>query len=184
MWSPDAPAMDMRHYDTRPHGLEAVYEDVQPGFSTSQGVARTSELTLFATAAVPSKVETAKMARAGAEPPLLVCSPQYLHSARAFGVWGLEDRSTPVKRTIEERLAATLDFYLKQVDQHNWYGFWDYGDVMHSYDNERHVWRYDLGWDGLGQHRAGNGHVALVQLPANGARRRFPHGRSDDAAHQ
>jgi PcRGLX-like protein C-terminal alpha/alpha toroid domain/PcRGLX-like protein central beta sandwich domain len=150
MWSPEAPSMDMRHYDTRAHGLEAVYEDVQPGFSTPHGVARTSELTLFATAAVPSKEETAKMARAGVEPPLLVCTPQYLHSARAFGVWGLEDRSTPVKRAIEDRLAATLDFYLKQTDQHNWYGFWDYGDVMHSYDNERHVWRYDLGgmaWD-------------------------------------
>ena len=150
IWSPEAPGMDMRHYDTRPHGLDAVYEDVQPGFSTAHGVARTSELTLFATGAVPSKEETAKMARAGAEPPLLVCSPQYLHSARAFGVWGLEDRSTPVKRAIEDRLAATLDFYLKQIDQHNWYGFWDYGDVMHSYDNERHVWRYDLGgmaWD-------------------------------------
>jgi hypothetical protein len=150
MWSPEAPGMDVRHYDTRAHGLEAVYEDVQPGFSTAHGVARTSELTLFATAAVPSKEETAKIARAGAEPPLLLCAPQYLHSARAFGVWGLEDRSTPVKRAIEERLAATLDFYLKQVDQRNWYGFWDYGDVMHSYDNERHVWRYDLGgmaWD-------------------------------------
>jgi len=142
--------MDMRHYDTRPHGLEAVYEDVQPGFSTAHGVARTSELTLFATAAVPSKEETAKMARSGAEPPLLVCAPQHLHLARAFGVWGLEDRSTPVKRAIEERLAGTLDFYSKQIDQRNWYGFWDYGDVMHSYDNERHVWRYDLGgmaWD-------------------------------------
>ena len=33
-------------------------------------------------------------------------------SALAFGVWGPEDRSTPVKRAIEERLAATLDFYL------------------------------------------------------------------------
>ncbi|MBN2180814.1 MAG: hypothetical protein JW715_02780, partial [Sedimentisphaerales bacterium] len=35
-------------------------------------------------------------------------------------------------------------------EQFNWYGFWDYGDVMHSYDNLRHVWRYDLGgmaWD-------------------------------------
>ena len=150
MWSPEAAGMDMRHYDTRAHGLEAVYEDVQPGFSTAHGVARTSELTLFATAAVPTKEETAKMARGGAEPPLLVCTPQYLHSARAFGVWGLVDRSTTVKRAIEDRLAATLDFYLKQTDQHNWYGFWDYGDVMHSYDNERHVWRYDLGgmaWD-------------------------------------
>jgi len=36
------------------------------------------------------------------------------------------------------------------VDQRNWYGFWDFGDVMHSYDSARHVWNYDLGgmaWD-------------------------------------
>jgi hypothetical protein len=39
---------------------------------------------------------------------------------------------------------------VKQVEQHHWYGFWDFGDVMHSYDADRHVWRYDLGgmaWD-------------------------------------
>jgi hypothetical protein len=150
MWSPEAPAMDMRHYDIRAHGLEAVYEDVQPGFSTAHGMGRTSEITLFATAAVPTKEQTVRMAATGAERSLLVCSPQYLNSVRAFGVWGLEDRSTPVKRAIEEKLTSTLDFYLKQPDQRNWYGFWDYGDVMHSYDNTRHVWRYDLGgmaWD-------------------------------------
>src|SRR6185312_5354877 len=55
LWSPDAPAMDLRHYDIKAHGLDAVYEDVQPGFSTATGVARTSELTLFATAGVPSR---------------------------------------------------------------------------------------------------------------------------------
>jgi len=145
LWSPDAPGMDLRHYDTKAHGLEAVYEDVQPGFSTAHGVARTSELTLFPTAGVPTKDETVKLAAMGAAPPLLVCTPQYLHSAQAFGHWGLEDRSTPVKAAIEQRLDATLNFYLTQPDQHRWYGFWDFGDVMHSYDDERHVWRYDLG---------------------------------------
>ena len=150
LWSPDAAAMDMRHYDTRPHGLDAVYEDVQPGFSTATGVARTSELTLFPSAAVPSKDDSVKMAQIGAAPPLFVCTPQYLHAARAFGDWGLDDRSTPVKTAIEQRLQTTLDFYVKQPAQHNWYGFWDFGDVMHSYDDERHTWRYDLGgmaWD-------------------------------------
>jgi hypothetical protein len=150
MWSPDAPAMDMRHYDTRAHGLEAVYEDVQPGFSTPLGVGRTSELTLYPTAGVPSKADTAKLAEAGARPAVLVCPPSYLHDAQAFGIWGLEDRSTPVKRAIEEHLDTTINYYLKQVDQRNWYGFWDFGDVMHSYDTVRHVWRYDLGgmaWD-------------------------------------
>jgi len=150
MWSPEAPAMDMRHYDTRAHGLQAVYEDVQDGLSSATGVARTSELTLFATDSVPSKDTTARMARMGAAPPVIVCTPQALHAAQAFGVWGLEDRSTPAKRAIEEKLDATLNYYLTQPDQRRWYGFWDFGDVMHSYDNERHVWRYDLGgmaWD-------------------------------------
>ncbi|MDO8543239.1 MAG: Tat pathway signal sequence domain protein [Opitutaceae bacterium] len=150
LWSPDAPAMDMRHYDTRPHGLEAVYEDVQPGFSTAHGVARTSELTLFPSADVPSREATVALAQTGAQPPRLVCPPDYYHAASAFGPWGLPDRSTAVKKAIEDRLDATLNFYLQQPEQHRWYGFWDFGDVMHSYDNERHVWRYDLGgmaWD-------------------------------------
>jgi hypothetical protein len=37
-----------------------------------------------------------------------------------------------------------------QIEQRRWYGFWDYGDLMHSYDVDRHVWRYDIGgfaWD-------------------------------------
>src|SRR5690606_22547620 len=35
-------------------------------------------------------------------------------------------------------------------EQRRWYGFWDYGDVMHTYDADRHTWRYDVGgyaWD-------------------------------------
>ena len=150
MWSPDAPAMDLRHYDTVAHGLEEVYEDVQEGFSTPNGIARTSELTLFPTTGVPAKQETVAYAKTAAQPPLLVCTPQYLNSVRAFGYWGVEDRTTAARREIEDRLDATLTTYLNAVDQYNWYGFWDYGDVMHSYDNIRHVWRYDLGgmaWD-------------------------------------
>ena len=43
-----------------------------------------------------------------------------------------------------------FDFYRGQQDQHGWYGFWNYGDVMHTYDFDRHEWRYDVGgfaWD-------------------------------------
>ena len=43
-----------------------------------------------------------------------------------------------------------FDFYRGQQDQHGWYGFWNYGDVMHTYDFDRHEWRYDIGgfaWD-------------------------------------
>jgi hypothetical protein len=90
------------------------------------------------------------MARIGAEPPLLTARPSYLHAVRAFGIWSLPDSSTPFKRAVEEQLAGTLAFYQRQVEQHRWYGFWDFGDFMHSYDRERHVWNYDLGgmaWD-------------------------------------
>ena len=89
--------MDLRHYDIVAHGLEEVYEDVQEGFSTANGIARTSELTLFPTTGVPSKEETAAYAKTAARPPLLVCTPQYLNSVRAFGYWGVEDRSTPAR---------------------------------------------------------------------------------------
>ena len=150
MWSPDAPAMDMRHYDTKPHGLEAAYEDVQPGMWTATGVARTSELTLFATPDVPAKIATAQYAAQGATPPLLVATPEYLHAAGVFGPWSLKDTSTTYKQTIEDRLDSVLNYYLKEVDQAKWYGFWYFGNVMHSYDVLRHVWRYDLGgmaWD-------------------------------------
>ena len=36
-------------------------------------------------------------------------------------------------------------FYVDEVKRRRWYGFWDYGDVMHTYDPVRHCWRYDVG---------------------------------------
>jgi hypothetical protein len=150
LWSPDVEPMDLRHYDTRAHGLTAVYEDVQPGLSTPHGVARTSELTLFATSTVPTREDTVKLAQLGAQLPVIACTPQYLHSVRALGLWSLPDKGTPFKKAVEEQLESTLEFYLKSVEQQHWYGFWDFGDVMHSYDASRHVWNYDLGgmaWD-------------------------------------
>ena len=145
LWSPDGPAMDMRHYDTVGHDLDASYEDWQPGFSTPYGVARTSELTLFPSGSVPTHEQSSAQARASGEPPLLVASPEHYHSVRAFGIWSLPDRSTPGKRWIEEQLDRGLAFYRKEVEQRRWYGFWNYGDVMHAYDPVRHAWRYDIG---------------------------------------
>jgi len=150
LWSPDAPAMDLRHYDTRAHGLESSYEDVQPGFSTPHGVARTSELMLFPCAATPSKQETGRQVAMSVAPPVLTPAPEHLHSTGVFGVWSLPDRSTPAKSALEDQLDAAFAVYHKEVDQRHWYGFWNFGDVMHQYDGPRHEWRYDIGgfaWD-------------------------------------
>jgi hypothetical protein len=150
LWSPYTESMDMRHYDTVGHGLAAVYEDVQPGLSTPYGIARTSELMLFPGADVPSSEVMSNQALIASQPPLLTATPEYLHSAKIFGVWSLPDRSTPGKRWIESQLDTAINFYKKEIDQRNWYGFWNYGDVMHTYDDVRHTWRYDVGgyaWD-------------------------------------
>jgi hypothetical protein len=162
LWSPEAPAMDLRFYhdglgmdsyEKQTHGgLEITYEDYEPGYGTPHGIARTNEMMLWALAATPAREELVKMADAVAVPPLLACTPEHLHFTQVFGgaIWSLPDRSTPAKQKLEELLDSKIAYYHKQIEEHRWYGFWDHGDVMHTYDAARHVWRYDVGgyaWD-------------------------------------
>lgn len=150
LWSPDAEPMDLRHYDNVPHGLNASYEDVQEGMSTPYGIARTTTLTLIPQGGYSGKKAFADCARQLSMPGVLMPTPDYLHDQQAFGIWSLPDRTTPFRTRVEDRLDAYIDFYRKAIEQNKWYGFWDYGDVMHAYDPVRHTWRYDVGgfaWD-------------------------------------
>ena len=152
LWSPEAEAMDMRHYDTLAwgHNLEASYEDVQPGLSLATGVGRTTEILLYASTKVPSYETLNKIVQQGNQPPLLTVSPEYIHSIPVFGVWSLPDRSTKGKRWIEDQLDNAFKYYQLEVEQRHWYGFWNFGDVQHGYDHQRHTWKYDIGgfaWD-------------------------------------
>ena len=157
--APDAAPMDLRFYhdglgqddfETQLEGLEITYEDYEPGFGDAHGIARTHELTLFAYAATPAIEQVAAEIAVLQNPPLLQATPAQLRAAGVFGDWSLVDRSTPLRAEIEDSIEFLLAFYLGQVDQRRWYGFWNYGDVMHAYDADRHVWRYDVGgyaWD-------------------------------------
>ncbi len=161
MWSPSAPAMDLRFYhdgmgqDTYEKqtrgGMEITYEDYEKDWGSATGIARTSEITLWAVAATPAREEIVKLADIVRTPPQLAATPEYLVTTKVFGgLWSLPDRSTPAKVAIEDRLDWQFDFYKRQQEQRRWYGFWNYGDVMHTYDASRHVWRYDVGgfaWD-------------------------------------
>ncbi|MFG6458352.1 Tat pathway signal sequence domain protein [Roseateles sp. BYS96W] len=159
LYSPSAPAMDMRSYrspgDMDTHekqieGLNITYEDYEPGWDTSVGVARTSELQLWVLGATPSHQVFSDMAGQVATPARPVLTPQRLHACGVFGDWDPVDTGTPARKLIEDRLSLQLDQYLREVEQHRWYGFWNYGDVMHTYDADRHMWRYDIGgyaWD-------------------------------------
>ena len=145
-WSPEAEAMDLRHYDTIPHGLQISYEDWKPGWATPLGVANTSELTLWAFDAIPSHENLLEMAELTNAAPMLVCTPEYYHEQQAFGsLWGLPDRSTPTLAWLEDQVSGLVDYYRDQVEERSWYGFWDFGDWMHNYDYGRHEWRYDIG---------------------------------------
>ncbi len=155
MWSPDAPAMDLRFYhdgmgmDTHAEELQALditYEDYEKGFGTPVGVARSSEITLWALGATPARERLVQMAAAVQTPPQLVAAPAHILATRVFGnLWSLPDRSTPARATLEDQLDGRFDFYRNEVDQRRWYGFWDYGDIRHTYDTDRHEWRYDVG---------------------------------------
>lgn len=159
--SPDAPAMDLRFYhdgmgqDTYEKqyegGLEITYEDYEGGWGSAHGIARSSEITLWALAATPSRERLVELADAVRAPAQLVAAPAQFLAARVFGaMWTLPDRATPARAAIEDRLDFQFAYYRKQVEQRHWYGFWNYGDVMHTYDADRHVWRYDVGgfaWD-------------------------------------
>ena len=161
MWAPHAEPMDLRPYhdgmgqDTYDKqyngGLDITYEDYEPGFDTPFGVARTSELYFWALEATPSREQLVELTGAVRQPPVLTTTPQYLRACNVFGdIWTPTERSTPAQAAIEERLDWLFNFYQDQQEQRRWYGFWNYGDVMHTYDRDRHEWRYDVGgyaWD-------------------------------------
>lgn len=152
--------MDLRFYhdglgqethEQELEGLEITYEDYEKGFGTPVGIARSSEITLWALSATPTRERLVQMAAAVQTPPQLAASPQRYLSAGVFGkLWSLPDRSTPTRVKIEDKLDFLFGFYAKEVEQRHWYGFWDYGDIRHTYDADRHEWRYDVGgyaWD-------------------------------------
>ncbi|MFF8536875.1 Tat pathway signal sequence domain protein [Streptomyces sp. NPDC015532] len=161
LWSPEAQPMDLRFYhdgmgqDTyaeQLEGLNITYEDYEPGFGTPYGIARTSELLFWANESTPTPERLAEQVDAVRVLPQLAAPPKQLIKAQVFGpgLYSEPDRSTPAKAKIEDHLDFLFTYYKDQVEMRRWYGFWDYGDIMHSYDPVRHQWRYDVGgyaWD-------------------------------------
>jgi hypothetical protein len=160
IYSPDAAPLDLRGYhdglgqDTYTKQLDALeitYEDYEPDFDTPYGIARTNEVYLFAFEETPSSDHLADLGDYVNEPPVLVAEPAYIKKTKALGsYWGLPDTSNAQKAEIEKKLDFLVKHYQKEVEQRRWYGFLDYGDFMHTYDVDRHQWRYDIGgyaWD-------------------------------------
>ncbi|MBP5184333.1 MAG: hypothetical protein J6113_04410 [Lachnospiraceae bacterium] len=150
LWSPSARPYDFRHYADR--GYNSVcYEGYDYKGADPYGIACTNEfnIKLVDTHCV-SDEELLQFAQDCNTTTLYVGDPEYYHSLRAFGYWSLVKNETEMQRRLERDLEKAFEFYKNEVAQRRWYGMFNYGDFMHTYDNERHNWRYDVGgyaWD-------------------------------------
>ena len=143
-YSPEAKSFDFRHYDTRSYQMTS-YEGF-PWFGASpEGIAVTRECTLSVCSSLTAKDELNTFANRVNKPPVYVESPIAYHEKRAFGYWSLSERKTESEAFLENQLDQLFDFYKNEIEARKWYGLFDYGDVMHTYDPIRHCWRYDMG---------------------------------------
>lgn len=149
-WSPTAMSMDFRHYANRGYN-QVCYEGYDYKGATPDGIACTNECTIsFPKTLIPTDAEVLQFAEQANKPPVYVGSPEFYHERKAFGYWSLPSKNTEMECWLEEQLEKAFAFYKEEVEQRGWYGMFNYGDVMHTYDGVRHQWKYDIGgyaWD-------------------------------------
>lgn len=144
-WSPEVEAMDFRHYDTVGHE-GSYYEGFNEVKSTPYSIANTSELMLYGfNGTMPEDSELDEWVQRTNKPSLLIATPEYYHQLKAFGTWSLVNKATPLTTWLENQIDNAIEFYKKEIETRGWYGYFNYGDVMHTYDKVRHCWRYDMG---------------------------------------
>lgn len=149
-WSPQAEPMDYRHYAERGYN-QVYYEGYDYKGGQPQGVGNTNYATIaLSPELIPADEVLDDLAARVQQPLVYVGSPEFYHENRVFGFWSLPSRETELENWLEEQLEQLFAFYRDEVEQRNWYGFYNYGDFMHSYDALRHCWKYDMGgygWD-------------------------------------
>lgn len=145
LWPTEGEAADLRHYDTKAHA-GAYYEGFDEILSTPYGTSNTNEIFLTPyTEGIPTDQELDVFTNTVKKLPVMVCSPEHYRNTGAFGVWGLPNRESKEAMWFEQQLDNAIEYYKNEVEQRKWYGFFNYGDFMHTYDDGRSCWRYDMG---------------------------------------
>ncbi|KAJ5370737.1 uncharacterized protein N7496_006829 [Penicillium cataractarum] len=154
--SPYHDGLDLDTYEKQLQALDVTYEDFEPGFVSANGIGRTNQLFLRPFLHTPSNEDFSSFSSLVRESPRLIATAEHMQSSGAFaGCWAPDSQTLGLKPSrqqaeIEGKLSLLFNYYHGQVEQHRWYGFWDHGDVQHTYDPYRHAWRYDVGgfaWD-------------------------------------
>jgi len=140
LWSRYAEPMDFRAYDRKSHTF--AYGGIN---NHPEGIANTNEIYLSLFGEMPGKQAIIDFAADVQSETLLVAEPSVYAETKALGsYWAGTDEKYRVP-AYEKVLREMQEFYIQEIERRKWYGFWDYGDVMHSYDPVRHCWRYDVG---------------------------------------
>lgn len=149
-YSPEAESYDFRHYAKRGYN-QVCYEGYDYKGADPVGIACTSECAIgFDDKLIMDDHILTEFIDRIDHPQVYVADPLFYHEKRAFGYWSLVHKETEVESWIEDQLDRAFSFYQKEVDSRNWYGLFNYGDFMHTYDKVRHQWKYDVGgyaWD-------------------------------------
>ena len=114
------------------------------------GIAVTCRASVCCQAGYCTDEELALRSQAVRRPAVYFAEPEYYHRHRAFGFWSLPKEDSEVQQWTEAQLKKAFDFYEAEINARSWYGLFNYGDLMHTYDANRHMWRWDVGgyaWD-------------------------------------
>ena len=148
-YSPMAEPFDFRHYDKRSYPM-GNYEGFDYTRPDPNGIAVTCRMAVRAQQGYAADEALRQCSDAVRRPAVYVADPEYYHEHRAFGYWSLPGRESEVQHWCEEQAEKAVAFYEAEVEARSWYGLFNYGDFMHTYEAARHLWRFDVGgyaWD-------------------------------------
>lgn len=143
-YSPEAESYDFRHYSTRSFP-KSCYEGFENVGASAYGIGVTSECSVLFSESLPADQEVNDFAERVQKPVVYVGTPEFYHEKRAFGYWSLPKSDTLTEQWLEDQMEKAFTFYKEEVEKRDWYGLFDYGDIMHTYDPVRHTWLYDTG---------------------------------------
>ncbi|NOU62850.1 hypothetical protein GC096_02155 [Paenibacillus sp. LMG 31461] len=139
--SKNAEAYDFRAYDTVSHQYSYGDLDNHP-----QGIANTNEMVVKLFDCMPGKKAILNFAEDVQTDALLITDVSVYEQTNVFGTYWCQPKEERYRTEgNEQAVLGFIDFYRQEIEQRKWYGFWDYGDVMHTYDPVRHCWLYDVG---------------------------------------
>jgi hypothetical protein len=141
LWSKYAQAYDFGAYDTELHEMSYGGMDNHP-----EGIANTNEIFIKLFDSMPGKKAILDFSEDMQTDSLLIADSSAYEDTKVFGTYWSQPKDEKYRIAAnEKRFLGFMDYYINEVEQRKWYGFWDYGDVMHSYDPVRHCWCYDVG---------------------------------------